>query len=202
MAKGALGDPSDSAKIRAIQLENMANEHQAWWESNGTAGQHAKFDGEDLRPMSSMFKGMRLTAISAVKCNGVGVRFVSTQLQGANFSQADLRGACFAGADLRGANFTRARLKKADFRNAKLSPLRITADKTKATDFTGAEMRYANFDQADIREALFYDVDMLGTSFRGAQATGAKRGKSLTAEHSGNAATGSPAAAEAQANAA
>ena len=182
MSQGALGDPSDSAKIRAIQLENMANDHQTWWESNGSAGQHAKFDGEDLRPMTAMFKGMRLTAISAVKCNGVGVRFLSTQLQGANFSEADLRGACFAGADLRGANFTRARLKKADFRNAKLSPLRISAEKTKATDFTGAEMRYANFDQADIREAIFYDADLLGTSFRGAQSTGAKRGRSPTAE--------------------
>ena len=204
MAKGSLGDPSDSAKFRALQLENMAHEHQAWWESSGSAGQHAKFDGEDLRPIAAIFKGMRLTALSAVKCNGVGVRFMSTQLQGANFSEADLRGACFAGADLRGANFTHARLKKADFRNAKLSPLRISTDTTKATDFTGAEIRYANFDQADIREAIFYDADMLGTSFRGAQATGAKRGRSPRAEGESDASSGdqAPAAADARANAA
>jgi uncharacterized protein YjbI with pentapeptide repeats len=78
MSQGALGDPSESAKIRAIQLENMANDHQTWWESNGEAGQHAKFDDEDLRPMNAIFKGMRLTALSAIKCNGVGVRFLST----------------------------------------------------------------------------------------------------------------------------
>jgi uncharacterized protein YjbI with pentapeptide repeats len=62
-------------------------------------------------------------------------------------------------------------------------------------------LRYANFDQADIREALFYDVDMLGASFRGAQASGAKRGKSPTAEAKA-ATTGMPAAVQAQANAA
>ena len=123
--------------MKAGDLLGMAKRHQAWCRSGGAEGAPACFDGEDLRPLSSLLKGFMLTAVSAKGACMVGLDLAGAQLQGANLEGADLRAAHLQGADLRGARLTGANLTKADLREALLGPLPLPGGRTNAVNLTG-----------------------------------------------------------------
>ena len=110
-----------------------------WVNSGGADGGPAQLDGEDLRPLASVFVGGRLTAVSARRVCAVGMSFAGAQLQGGRFDDADLRDVDFTGADLRGASFRGARLRYAQFKDADMRPLPLASGAAREVDLVGAD---------------------------------------------------------------
>lgn len=141
-------DPTPGAVRRAGELLVRIGHNRLWVESNGRSGRPAVLDDEDLRPLGAALAEQPLTALSARRCQAVGVDFREAQLQGACLDGADLRGADFTEADLRGASFVGARLSHARFAGADLRGLMLPGGQCREVDVSGAEMSPRAFDEA------------------------------------------------------
>lgn len=145
---GCVVEPSREAHRRAAQLADRIEAAGRWVATNGDEGAPAMMDGEDLRPILSLFAGRRLAAMSARRVCAIGVDFRGAQLQGANFDSADLRDADFTEADLRGASFRCAKLWHAKFAHADVRSLPLTTGHLRQVNLEGAAFGAACFADA------------------------------------------------------
>ncbi|HEY4439086.1 MAG TPA: pentapeptide repeat-containing protein [Candidatus Elarobacter sp.] len=82
-----------------------------------------------------------------------GVRFVGSDLRGADFTRADLHDAHFVGSDLHGARFDDANLHGAEFVGANLRGASLAR-----VDFHGSRLIAANLRDAKLTNATLGDV--------------------------------------------
>jgi uncharacterized protein YjbI with pentapeptide repeats len=139
--EGCVFAPGLAELARAEEVRERLRRAEEWAASGGATGAPASIDDEDLRPLTSAFRGRTLTALSARRVRAVHLDFSGGSFQGAVFDGADLRGANFDGCDLRGASFVDAKLAHARFVGADLRPLVLPNGRHHAANFTGAGPR-------------------------------------------------------------
>jgi uncharacterized protein YjbI with pentapeptide repeats len=138
-------DATAQAVARAPALLAALQVAVEWGDTRGKQGAPAVLDNEDLRPLSTAFRGRRSPALSAKGARAIGLDFSGGQFQGAIFDGADLRGAVFEEADLRGASFRDAKLSHARFSRADLRPLAGANGKLYPPNFEGASLDRVDF---------------------------------------------------------
>jgi uncharacterized protein YjbI with pentapeptide repeats len=142
---GCVRDVTDAAAAKYDALKARLDGHHEWIMSSGARGAPANFDGEDLRPLGTLFAGRMLGGLSARGTLAIGIDFSGTQLQAAKFDGADIRDANFSGGDLRGISLRNARLSHARFNRANLGRLMLTSGVPLYSNLTGADVSPEQF---------------------------------------------------------
>ena len=143
--KNCIVDPTPQVRARLPQLIAILDGAQAWADSGGRDGRPANIEGEDIRLLSQLVKGRKLTRINCAQTIATDLDFSGCELQAANFDGADLRCASFVDADLRGASFRGANLAHAKFNKANLLPLALKSGELMPTIFDGALLDRCSF---------------------------------------------------------
>jgi uncharacterized protein YjbI with pentapeptide repeats len=146
--EGCVFAPGLAEMARAEEVRERLRRAEEWAASGGATGAPASIDDEDLRPLTSAFRGRTLTALSARRVRAVHLDFSGGSFQGAMFDGADLRGANFDGCDLRGASFIDAKLAHARFVGADLRPLVLPGGRHYSANFSGASLDRTDFTRA------------------------------------------------------
>lgn len=145
-------------------IQQIAEQHLLWLQSDGKEGRRANLGGYDLSGLSLV--DMYLPEANFRAAIFTGTDFSRANLQGADFSEAELEQTNFREAKLEGANFARAEARRAYFDQASAIEANFSHAVMEGASAIGADFSGVKFRDAILSRSDFTDARLIRANLR------------------------------------